>query len=252
MQPSPLTQAINVALELSADNDTLRGQNQSLQRIANLSDEQRFRFEGWLLQTLEAYDDLSDDLDDARAEWAHEWTRVSDTMRTFSDAAHSAITASGIALNVNQGLLARIDEQAETIARLEADLEGRLHLVEHSRLEVLEERRMRVEACARIMDLEKSTTPFSVELERKIAEANKSVAHWAERFEDERRQKVAAFERNAELEKEAKAAAAELKRLAKQIGDPFAGELMLVALTLDGPRAPSVPRRETPGMEVLT
>lgn len=64
------------------------------------------------------------------------------------------------------------------------------------------------------------------------------------------RQKVAAFERNAELERRIAQAVNAVRNATGNAPMTDSSLILLIIDRLEGPRAPSVPRRETPGMEV--
>lgn len=157
--------------------------------------------------------DLVDDLDDMQAEWAE----AHQEYRLGLGRLDSRLF---IALNANQGLLDRIaelealdrqaviraDAQAEEIARLEAE-NATLKDIERMQAAIIDES---------VAAMRSNATPFSVELERRIAEA------------------VCAL-RNA-------AASA-----------PLVDSALVLALANrlhSGPRAPSVPRRAENGVEV--
>lgn len=221
--PSPLTQTINVALELSADNDTLRGQNERLR--AEVQDHRQALDLACAAidQATILHVGLSDDLDDTRAEWAAEIAMLNDVAafnraHIISGAGHSTFGVDGISLTTNQELLERISEMETRLTQAKAERNAEQELAEV--------------------------------MERQRDEANKSVAHWAERFEDERRQKVAAFERNSQLEREMRGCAQTLRAIVTD-KEP-SPDLLGLAARLDPPRAPSVPRhRFEPEAEAL-
>lgn len=202
MQPSQTTQALALAYEQSqradhfedclqradAENGELTANLVRLTENLSAAKDRATHMALWqdalLHMTTDEAAALASDLDDMQAEWAKESARWVATAQTFSNAAHSAITASGIAVNVNEGLLARIAELEKELesargyaAALEHDF-GRLTTkeVEDLKASLAEQTRLRVAAFERNAQIEKelkafTETPYSVRLEKQTRDA---------------------------------------------------------------------------------
>jgi hypothetical protein len=127
------------------------------------------RLDALLWQTAEEARALGAEIDWLEAEWAYQITYAAKTWSEHFNRLEERAATTQSRLNTNQGLLDRIaemealdrqaviraDEQASEIARLEKELEGCRHLIEHSRLEVLEANRLRIAAFERNAELER-------------------------------------------------------------------------------------------------